>query len=125
MNAKRQGNGQIDRLYWGVSPTTLAGVVDQVRTTLTAMAAEMRATMPEGTEVPPPDVANNAYHVAVEGSKRTTVNFAAATDGSTVTTTDPERRSWSSMKVAWVVLGGLVTIAGVLFALMQAQGWEF
>jgi hypothetical protein len=67
MNAKRQGNGQIDRLYWGVSPTALAGVVDQVRTTLTAMAAEMRATMPQGTEVPCPDVANNAYHVAVEG----------------------------------------------------------
>jgi hypothetical protein len=60
-----------------------------------------------------------------KGSKRTTINFAAAADGSTVTTTDPEKRSWSSMKVAWVVLGGLLTVAGVVFALMQAQGWQF
>jgi hypothetical protein len=125
MNAEEHVNGNVHRLYWGVSPVTLEDVVDQVRTTLTAMAAEMRATMPQGTEVPSSEVANNAYHVAVEGSKRTTITFAAASEGSTVTTAEPEKRTWSSMKIAWIVLGGLITVAGVLFALMQAQGWQF
>jgi hypothetical protein len=123
MNAKRPG-AQLERLYWGVSPVVLWGVADQVRTRLTAMIAEIRATMPQGMEIPSPEVANHAYQVAVEGSKRTTINFTAATGGSAVTASaEKESRHW--VRIAAAVVVGLLTIAGVVFALMQAQGWQF
>jgi hypothetical protein len=123
INARDHRNRHLERLYWGVSPVALAGVVDQVRTTLTAMTAEIRAIMPEGMEVPSPEVANNAHHVVVEGGKRHTINVTAPPGGSTVATAAAESRQW--VRIAAGVLLGLLTIAGVVFALMQAQGWRF
>jgi hypothetical protein len=77
MNAREMGNGQIDLLYWGVAPSLLDSVVDQVRTRLTVMVAEIRATLPDNTEVIPTPVADNAFAVAVTG-KRHKVTVTAA-----------------------------------------------
>jgi nucleotidyltransferase/DNA polymerase involved in DNA repair len=70
---------QIISAYWSVSTASLRGVVDQVRTTLAELVAELRAGMPADQELPSPDVANQAVNVAVHGSgARVTVTTAQA-----------------------------------------------
>ncbi len=127
MNMKQMATGRILQLYWAVAPVALEGVVDQVRTTLTVMMAEINANVPGGTETPPAEVATNAIHFAVTG-KRNKINFTAPQAGSTVETTPPadeegKPRRW--IRVAAAVIVGLVTIAAAVLALMQVQGWAF
>jgi hypothetical protein len=130
MNAKQMANGRIERLYWAVAPVALEGVVDQVRTALTVMVAEIHANIPDGTDTPPAEVATNAIHFAVTG-KRNKVSFAAPQGGSIMTPApaqdDESEQSklghW--LKVAGTVILGLVAIAALIFTLMQAQGWKF
>jgi hypothetical protein len=125
MNAHHMSNGQIERLYWAASPVALVGVVEQVRTALSVMVAEIHANIPEGTETPPAEVATNAIHFAVTG-KRNKVSFAAPQGGSTVTPPKPDDeqpRTW--LRIAAAVIIGLITIVAAFFALMQVQGWKF
>jgi hypothetical protein len=124
MNAKHVLNGHLQALYWGVSPIVLNGVVDRVRTTLTVMIAEINANLPDGTITPPAEVATNAINFAVSG-KRHKISFAAPQEGGTVTTASPEEEPRRWLRIGGVVLVGLVTIIGVIFALMQVQGWHF
>jgi hypothetical protein len=125
MNAKRR-DAQIEQLYWGVSPVALWGVVDRVRTTLTAMTAEIRAEIPDGAVVISPAVADNALSVAVTG-KRNKVTVTAPQGASQIASTPEEPRKWWRTAGAVIagVVGLLVAVAGGLFALMQAQGWQF
>lgn len=62
-------------LYWSVSPAVMEGVVDQVRTALTKLVAELRATMPSGVEVPSTEIADRAIHYVITG-ERNTVNIS-------------------------------------------------
>jgi AbiTii-like protein len=123
MNASGEWRGHIDRIYWAVSPTALEGVVDQVRTALTVLVAEIQANVPDGTVTPPAEVASNAINFAVTG-KRNKIHVVAPQGGSTVTTApeDEPRHRW---KTVVTILGLAVAIVGAVFALMQAQGWSF
>ena len=127
MNAQQNLNGHLQALYWGVSPVALDGVVEQVRTALTVMIAQINASLPDGTDTPPAEVATNAITFAVTG-KRNKISFAAPQGGGTVTTASPGQdeqgpRQW--VRIAGAVLLGLVAIAGLIFALMLVQGWQF
>lgn len=78
MNAENDNPYQhIEAIYWGVSHAAVHGVLDQVRTALTKLVAEIRANTPAGQEVPSADAANQAVNVVVTG-KRSTVNVTAA-----------------------------------------------
>jgi hypothetical protein len=125
MNAKRR-DAQIERLYWGVSPVVLWGLVDRVRTTLTAMTAEIRAELPESGGVISPAMADNALSVAVTG-KRNKVTVTAPQGANQISSAPEEPRRWWRTAGAVIagVVGLLVAMAGGLFALMQAQGWQF
>lgn len=126
MNRSGQWQGHIERIYWGVSPVALEDVIDQVRTTLTVLTAEITANLPDGSSLPPAEVATNAINVAISGSRHRVV-VTTAQDSSTVTTAEPAEpdgtRRW--LAIAGAVLIGLVTIIGTVFALMDAQGWTF
>jgi hypothetical protein len=126
MNSTGEWQGHIERIYWGVSPSVLENMIDQVRTTLTVLTAEITANLPDGSSLPPAEVATNAINVAVSG-RRHRVVVTTAQDSSTVTTTEPSEpggaRQW--LAIAGGVLIGLVTIIGTVFALMDAQGWTF
>jgi hypothetical protein len=126
INTRDRANRHLERLYWGVSPVALDGVVDQVRTTLTAMTAEIRATMPDNSEVVTAPVAGNALRFAVTG-ERNKITLTAPQGANEVATTAEERRRWWRTAGAVIagVIGLLVAMAGGLFALMQAQGWQF
>jgi AbiTii len=117
---------QIHAMYWLVGQSAIEGVIDQVRTTLVELVAEMRAGMPETADTPSAAVADNAVHLAVYGKKsRVNVTSAYASgDGSHHVHASPVREEgrsrWASIGAAIV---GLATIVGVLIALAQWQGW--
>lgn len=125
MNHEMQQRGQMDQvtaIYWSVSHVTLEGVLDQIRTRLVELVAEMRAEMPDETDVPSAAVADNAVNVIVHGKRpKFTVNTAQASgtgNQATATTTPPENRS------AWVKIGGfIVGVAGVVAAATGVALW--
>jgi hypothetical protein len=124
INSQQKGK-RVIHLYWGVSPVSLGGVVDKVRTTLTVMTAELRATMPEGAVIPSTEAATNAFTFALTGD-RNKINLVTAQDGSMVTTaasTEAGSRVW--WKTGGAVVGGLIGIATLIFGLMEVQGWAF
>jgi hypothetical protein len=125
-NAEGRWSGRIERIYWAVSRVTLAGVVGQVRTALTVLVAEINANTPGGAVTPSSEVATHAISVAVTG-KRNTINLTAAQGQDTSPTNEitPEEMPRKWFRIAAAVVLGLVTIAGMVFALMQAQGWRF
>jgi hypothetical protein len=70
---------QVTAVYWSVSHVTLEGVLDQVRTRLVELVAEMRAGMPDEADVPSSAVADNAVSVVIHGDKsRVSVTSASA-----------------------------------------------
>jgi hypothetical protein len=125
MNEYQQGGKRVARLYWRVDPVALHGVVDQVRTTLTALTAEIRAEMPDSGEISPA-VVTNSLQLAVPG-KRNKINISAAQGSNKIAATPDDSRPWSRTAgtVIVAVLGLLLAMVGGLFALMQAQGWQF
>src|SRR5215217_7775291 len=83
MNARQQWSGHIERIYWGVSPTALESIADQVRTRTIALVAEMTANMPDGAITPSAEVATNAVTLAVTG-KRNKINVVILLTSSSV-----------------------------------------
>lgn len=109
-----------------MSAVALRGVLDQIRTTLVELIAEMRAGMPETADKPSAAVADHAVNVVVHGHEaRVSVNAAQASGGGThqVTATpsaSPSRSPWRRVGALTV---GIATIIGALIALAQWQGW--
>ena len=67
----RSGNPyqRTSSLYWSVSVVSLRRIIDQVRTTLTELVAELRAGTPRGGQLPSPEVTAQAVNVAIHGRR--------------------------------------------------------
>ncbi|HEY0639836.1 MAG TPA: hypothetical protein VGD67_19490 [Pseudonocardiaceae bacterium] len=129
MNYSGNWTGHIERIYWSAARASVAGILDQVRTTLVAMVAEIRATSPRGEVIPSADVGNNAIQFAVTG-KRNKITFAAVQGAASATSAVPDSPSEASssrnwLKIAGTIIVALVGIAAAVLALMQVQGWSF
>jgi hypothetical protein len=123
INSQHRWKGHIERIYWVVSPTDLEGLVDQARTELTNFVAKINANVPRGENTPVAETAKT-IHIAVAGN-RNNLNVEADQDGSAMSKSSGKKpRRWGWRTVAAVFLG-LVTVAGAIFALMDAQGWTF
>ena len=70
MNSQADYGTTIHSMYWKVSPTSLHGLLDMIRTTLVSLVAEMRAA---GFEDPSAEVANQAVKVVLHNAKRAKV----------------------------------------------------
>lgn len=84
---------QIISLYWSVSPTAIRGVLDQIRTALTQLVAELRANMPDDDDVPTAETANQAVSVVVTGERSSvhvTTAQASGPDATAIATANPE-----------------------------------
>ena len=124
MNSDGHQNGQVIDFYWALTPALFGGGVDAVRTTLSKMVGELRATMPDFNAIPSEPAATNAVHFAVAG-KRNKINVAAAQGERSVPAPPPEETSSGRMKAAACVLGTIIAIAAILFPLIQVEGWQF
>lgn len=119
---------QITALYWSISGVVLHGVVDQVRTTLTELVAEMRAGTPSSAALPTAGVANQAVNVAVHGKRaRVTVQSAQASEGSSANfkADDDDGNSpfWTTSRRIAALFAGLASIAGAALTVAQVRGW--
>jgi hypothetical protein len=124
MNGTSNLNGQITSLCWTVSTIALEGVLDQVRTRLAELIAELRATTPQGQALPTAAQAANAVNLVINGRGHR-VNIAQAANGSTVTAAsgDEKPHFWTRAKLVGAAAVGLATIAGTAIAALQLPIW--
>jgi hypothetical protein len=94
--AKQSGNPyqHILSLYWQVAPAALRDVLDQIRTALTQLVAELRAGMSNEDDVPSAEAADQAVSVIVTGERsHVHVNTAQASGSATVNSPAPPAES--------------------------------
>ena len=124
MNANLQGQ-QILSIYWALAPAALRGVLEQIRTALTLLVAELRANTPSDDIVPTAAAANQAVQVVVSG-KRNTVSLNTAQSvgtGSSATVAMPKaevERSpfWTRSRRIGAFIVGAATIVGAAAAVI-------
>lgn len=119
-----QPHQQTLAIYWQVSVAALVGVLDQVRTTLIELVAEMRAGTPGGAGVPSAAVAAQAFNFAVRGiGSRVTITAAQASGQSTSsvkhTTSEPEGFFSKLSHRVWAAGVGVATIGATFFAYLE------
>ena len=109
----------VERLYRKVHLSTLIGILDQVRTTLVELVAEMCAGEPDSGRLPSRDIAEQAVDVAIYGKKnRVLINQVAPTSQGVASLggvasaagSPPEGRS---RKVMWWIVGIAAVVAAV------------
>jgi hypothetical protein len=113
-------------LYWAVAPAALHGVLDQIRTALTQLVAELRANMASDEAVPSAEAANQAVNVVVTG-KRSQVNVTTAqASGHEATATPtvegdgpPESGFWTRWRKIGAFVVGAATVAGVAISIVH------
>lgn len=129
MNADSDNPYQhIESIYWGVAHATVSGLLDQVRTSLTQLVAELRASMSGDEAVPSKEAANAAVHLVISGKRhQVQVTTTQATGpGSTATATaaaspEPEESGfWTRGRRIAAFVVGVATIAGAVFGAIQA-----
>ncbi|MGW2748096.1 AbiTii domain-containing protein [Streptomyces sp. NPDC001450] len=111
---------QVLRLYWAVHPSTLEGVLDQVRTRLVQLVGELRAAMPRGQHDPTPDqVAQALQNINIvtgdNSSVTVTAPVAVAHPRGTARAEigGPAQRTFPRIMVVWTALATLVAAAAV------------
>ena len=125
MQSEAGGGIHIDALYWRVSKVALEGVVDQIRTRLTELMAELRALTPATQDLPNASQAEAAYNIVVRGlNARVVVNSIHGGHGSTnsIGTTPPavpESKFWTRGRRIGAALVGFATILGTVIAILQ------
>jgi hypothetical protein len=130
MNGTTQGPyQQISEMYWSVSPVALHGVVDQVRTTLAELVAELRAGMPDSDDTPSAALADQAVSVAVHGKRsRVNVHTAQATSGSASAVqslpTHDDAGFWTTSRRVGAFFVGAAGIIAAFVGVAQWQNWN-
>jgi hypothetical protein len=128
MNREGHPFQRILEVYWAVSGPTLRGVLDQVRTALAELVAEILAGMPEDQDVPSAELANQAVNVAVGGKKsRVTVTSAQSSAGGVshiapATGNDVDSPFWTRARKIGAFLVGIATIVAAVVAILQWNG---
>ncbi|MFJ6531494.1 hypothetical protein [Microbacterium sp. NPDC091662] len=119
MNRSARRNGQISDLYWSVSIVALDGVLDQVRTRLAELIAEMRAATPHGQTLPTGAQATNAVNLVIRG-RGNRVTIAQTVETQPKSEGDPVHapRFWTRARTIGASVVGLATIVGTIAAVL-------
>lgn len=124
MNADMQGQ-QILSIYWAVAPAAVRGVLDQIRTALALLVAELRANMPVDKHVPSTAAANQAVQLVVTGKRHNiSVNTAQAEGDATSATVmapepkEPDSPFWTRSRRIGAFIVGVATIVGAVAAVI-------
>ncbi len=126
MNQESVASGQtILTIYWSISAVTVRGVIDQVRTGLVQLVAELRAGLPADQSVPSPEAAAQAVQVAVTGKRsNVTVTTAQASNGgqANVTANEPEPSEsgfWTRSRRIGAFFVGAATVVAAVIAVIE------
>lgn len=115
----------INSIYWAVSPSAVRGVLDQIRTALTQLVAELRANMPADDDLPSAEAADQAVNVVVTGERsQVSVTTAQATGNATATAADVDGEPsagqfWTTWRKAGAFIVGLATVAAAVVAIVE------
>jgi hypothetical protein len=115
----------INSIYWNVSPAAVHGVLDQIRTALTQLVAELRANMTGGEDVPSSEAADQAVQVVVTGKRsNVTVTTAQASGGGSagISTKEPDPKEsefWTRSRRIGAFIVGLATVVAAVVAIIQ------
>ncbi len=119
MNGTGMASGHIERIYWSVSTISLEGVLDQVRTRLAELIAELRSGTPRGQDLPSPTQASNAVNFVING-RGNRVNISQASDGSVISSQAEGRpRFWTKARVLGAGVVGVATVVGTVVTIVQ------
>lgn len=126
MNAEIGEFQRIDRIYWALSPAAVRGVLDQVRTALTKLVAELHATTPRGQEVPSAEEASQALNFVVTGKRaKVSVSAAQATGSAPALAStsgageEAESGTWTTSRRIGAAVVGVATIAAAIFGAIE------
>lgn len=132
MNTKSDYGTAIHSMYWKVSTTSIHGILDNVRTKLVSLVAEMRAVGAD--ENPTAEATNQAVNVVLHNAKRSTINVntnqSAAAGGSShqAITSNPGRNSRRKLPAwvsgPWGFAVGLSTIVAAGAGVAVWLGWN-
>jgi len=118
----------ITEIYWSLSQPAIQGVLDQIRTTLVELIAEMRAGMPDTEDLPSAELADQAVNLVVHGRGHrinvTTAQSAGSGSHTTQATPAVDDTGWTSRRIGALVVGA-ATVVGAIIAILQWQGWGF
>lgn len=108
-------------VYWGVSVTAIEGLIDQVKTRLAELLAELRAATPSGAQLPTAAQATAAVNVVVHGrGNRITVAHASGeAHASTAAAAEAEGPFWTLGRRIAAICVGAATILGTVIAVLQ------
>ncbi len=126
MTQDRLPGHQVLRVYWAVSPAAIEDALDQIRTSLTLLVAELRAATPPGGPVPS-EAADQAVNLIVTGKRnKVSVITTQASDGATAATATPadedaSGRRTTSRRIGAAVVG-LATVVGAAAAVLTIPG---
>jgi hypothetical protein len=109
-------------IYWSIPAPTLRGVLDQVRTSLTQLVAELRASMTAGEELPSAEAVNQAVNVALHGKRAKVIVNTAQTAGPGESRVEPsEAKSeepgfWTASRRVGAFIAGAAGVVAAVFA---------
>lgn len=127
-NHKSMGNGQaITALYWTISASTIAAVVDRVRTQLAALTAELRSATPPDQPIPSGASADEAIQIVIHGNQRGPISIQQGNRNSTPPARSPGiwQRTLAFVRASWGWLVGLASLLGLYVATAAWQGWKW
>jgi hypothetical protein len=96
----------IAALYWTTSQSAIEGAIDQIRTSLVELVAEMRAGTPPGSdELPTKEVADAALNIVIQGEGNAiNINAAAASGSGSHTVAAQAKFEAPGVEAAWPAL---------------------
>jgi hypothetical protein len=112
----------IDSIYWSVNRVTIGRVVDQVRTRLAELLAELRAVTPSDQLLPTADQTRQAVNVVLRGFARAEINTINAGAGSTNSIGSAQEQSrsfWTRARRIGAAVVGAATIAAGVVAVIE------
>lgn len=113
---------QIERLYWSVTRSVLQGVLEDIKSRLVALVAEMKAGLEPGQALPSAEVASQAVEVAIHGDKAR-VKVKQSGHRTTITHGDQKGRARKALEVAAWVAGIAILVVTVIVYWDDITGW--
>lgn len=113
---------QIIDVYWSVDPSAVTALVDQVRTTLVELVAELRAGLDDPMAIPSAELAAQAVNVAVYGQRsRVLVNTAQSSADGKASVTPSEKTGWPLWRKIGAFIVGLATVVAAIVAVITSM----
>lgn len=113
---------QIERIYWTVTRSVLQGVIENIRSRLVTLVAEMKAGLAPGEKLPSAEVASQAVEVAIHGDENR-VKITQSGHKVTVSTEDQKGAVRKSLEVAAWIAGIAILFVTVSIYWDTITGW--